>query len=359
MSSKLVLLSTYETSDPKTTFLWEAKSLTSQKNFMLEYQTSTLTPSGIDTLVVMAYALEPGADYMFKLKLENSLGAHATGVLNITVGRNPWGGFVSIDPPNGTALSQTFVLSTGNWTDDPDSYPFRYLFQYVLETGNKATLSKWSDYTNFSTPLPLGYATDRGQNHILPIIGKVTDIYGDESSANSTAQVLPPSFADAMALAANQSGLLNGLLGQNNSDADVMAASVAVTAGASLISYVLLEGSDEDQEAVLDIRDSYLSFVTTASTMVASDSSIESTSIAIEALTSAKPNLMSHDSQKTVLDTVQTLANVSSSLGADSATSAGACVCTRARARAVGADITLFGCTAYHTRLLQGFESVR
>lgn len=76
---------------------------------------NTLTPQALDTLVLRAGVLESGATYAFRLTVTNSYGMFDSAMVNITAGRNPYGGFVKAFPTNGTALAQTFQLSTGNW----------------------------------------------------------------------------------------------------------------------------------------------------------------------------------------------------------------------------------------------------
>ena len=76
---------------------------------------NTLTPQALDTLVMRAGALESGATYAFRLTVSNSYGAFDSATINITAGRNPYGGYIEIFPTNGTAMTSIFQLSTGNW----------------------------------------------------------------------------------------------------------------------------------------------------------------------------------------------------------------------------------------------------
>ena len=52
VSTKFQIYSTYESTDPETTFEWSAWSLTSGESLSLVYGETTLTPSAIDTLVL-------------------------------------------------------------------------------------------------------------------------------------------------------------------------------------------------------------------------------------------------------------------------------------------------------------------
>ena len=130
-------------------------SLTSGDSLSLVYGDTTLTPAAIDTLVVKANTLEAGEVYSFRLTVTNSIGAWSSATLNVTAGRSPWGGWVDVSPQNGSALTTKFTIRTGNWTDDPDSYPLRYLFEYSMSSGGTVPVeAEYKATPNTSTIAP-------------------------------------------------------------------------------------------------------------------------------------------------------------------------------------------------------------
>jgi hypothetical protein len=62
------------------------------------------------------------------------------GSINVTMGKPPANGTISVYPSNGTALSTQFVVATEGWEDDATSYPLSYVFQYALSTGDMTLL---------------------------------------------------------------------------------------------------------------------------------------------------------------------------------------------------------------------------
>ena len=81
------------------------------------------------------------------------MGSFDAATLNLTAGRSPRGGWVDVLPRNGSALVTTFVISSGNWTDDADSYPLTYLFQYSSSGGAVPVEAEYKTTPNASTIL--------------------------------------------------------------------------------------------------------------------------------------------------------------------------------------------------------------
>ena len=174
--------------------------------------------------------MEQGSSYQFKLVVTDSVGAFDQATINVTVGREPWGGYIDITPSNGTALIQHFFIVTANWTDDPESLPLKYAFEYQLEDGDTTSVTKLTLQQNITTVLPLGYSDDNAH----PVVARVQDIFGDESQANMTVNTPPPSLDVTVEVVANQSTKIESLLEAGDDDA-IQDAVVTCTAGASLL----------------------------------------------------------------------------------------------------------------------------
>ena len=296
-------------------------SLTSGDSLSLVYGDTTLTPAAIDTLVVKANTLEAGEVYSFRLTVTNSIGAWSSATLNVTAGRSPWGGWVDVSPQNGSALTTKFTIRTGNWTDDPDSYPLRYLFEYSMSSGGTVPVeAEYKATPNTSTILPLGFEEDYG----MPLIARVSDVHGGVTAINTTAYSMPPPLESAVELAANQTAEITSLLDAGD-DTTLVAAATMLSAGASVLSFVMSsEGATDEMIAdAVEARASYLTAITSSTTMPASALALEASAGSISAVVASNPSAMTNTQQLRVLTTVSGLANLSVALGADSLISAG------------------------------------
>jgi hypothetical protein len=92
-------------------------------------------------MVLKAGALAAGGRYTFTLTATDGVGA--TGSANATVATSApaTGGWATITPASGVALSTPFVLSAVGWSADADELPLKYSAEYVVEGSGAAPVS--------------------------------------------------------------------------------------------------------------------------------------------------------------------------------------------------------------------------
>ena len=101
----------------------------------------------------------------------------------IPVDAPPTGGFVTVTPSNGYALSTLFLMSTTGWTADASSLPLGYIFAYQLSIIKGAlVLNVQGPKPYVSSPLPPGLPT---MNNILTVFAVAVDIYGGTANASA------------------------------------------------------------------------------------------------------------------------------------------------------------------------------
>ena len=94
-----------------------------------DFSVSTTGREG-ENLVINPNKLIPGQTYKFRLQAEDDNGI-SYGQLTVPVNAAPASGIFTVRPPNGTALTTTFILQNKGWADDPEDMPLVYRFSYI------------------------------------------------------------------------------------------------------------------------------------------------------------------------------------------------------------------------------------
>ena len=256
-SSKLTLDSNWISTDVETSFSWDVTCLDDPgATPELEYGVTTATGTNNEYLVIKPNILEGGSTYAFRLQVVNRYGAFGGGGINVTASRAPWGGFLSVEPKNGTTLETVFNLFASNWTDDPSSYPLSYAFKYGLEGGGTTFMRRPGAVQNVSTVLPLGY-----DDYQLPVAVLVADQLGSTTSKNDTVRVVPPSLDGAVNAVSQQTTAILSSIESGDSDS----AMLLIKAGSELLNLVLQQGDSDEAvssvEAEVRLNASYSSLI--------------------------------------------------------------------------------------------------
>ena len=281
-----------------------------------------------------------GCSYTFQLSVQDSDGHRATKSVNVTAGRPPRNGYITISPTAGTTISTEFVLQTANWTGDVSSLPLRFSFEAGLEDGSYYSLNTASASattgSNLTTPLPLGY----GILYALPLAGVAEDSLGAQAKVDATALVTPPSDDKVISLVENQSSIILDTISSGALD-DAL---TRIQACGAVLNYMLDE-NEAASEYVNDdtiaaaavaaiaqasaVRSYYINLTRSASqTAAATTTMVEATAVCVEFLSSSAQESLSSSDQLGILNIVSDLANSSAKLSSISSTASSSSINT-------------------------------
>ena len=331
-TSKLTLESSWISYDSQTTFSWELICLHAKSCPALVRGDTTSTETTNEYLVLKPFVLEGGSFYTFRVRVANRYGAFSHGSINITANRSPWGGFLSVEPRNGTTMFTDFKFTAANWTDDPASLPLAYTFKYRLEAGGTANLRRTSEKNNISTVLPLGYS-----DYQLPVSMVVNDQIGSTTDRNATVRVVPPSLSNAVASVEDQTdNILDSIEG-----GDTDSAVLLIQASSEVLNYVFTDVEDDGNntespaERAAEVRSTLIEATLSVASSLSTPSAVESGLVCIESLSSSSDTLSEEDQMNTVA-LIATLANSSAGLGSVSSTAATSAVTSLSNVIGVG-----------------------
>lgn len=137
-----------------------------------------------------ANRLVAGLSYNFALSVRFvSSATTATNTITIFMNSPPAGGYIAASPTQGTALSTSFLVATGQWSDEPDDYPLSYVISTYAATSSQLTVLKSLDGVPYVISR-LGQGL-QSQNFQLTCLVIVSDSYGSMANATSSVRVLP------------------------------------------------------------------------------------------------------------------------------------------------------------------------
>jgi hypothetical protein len=254
------------------------------------------TPLTSASMVLLPGALSPGARYTFSLTAIDAVGAVGSASVTVATSAPPRGGWAAVAPAEGVALSTTFVLSAVGWSADADELPLLYSADYIVEGSDAAPVSltggSFQAGATIAAQLPAGLAA---AGSIITLRLRVRSAFGAVASANASARVAWPAFADAAAVSSFVDGA-SARAAASLQSGDAAAALQVVGGLASLL------GSNEtgagggapaDDGAVAQQRAGLLalvaSAVTQAPSLTAAPAALEATAALVQSLVVAAP----------------------------------------------------------------------
>jgi len=151
--------------------------------------TLTDTTKAEHYLVISANEMVPGGTYIFIFSAAYSNADNPSfAQVTITTNEPPTSGTLHISPPSGESINDVFYLSTSNWVDDVEDYPFTYRFYYLDEDDNEVLLRSYEYGNNYDDVyLPEGYGADK----TLFMGVNTKDVHGSKGTTYTNAQVFP------------------------------------------------------------------------------------------------------------------------------------------------------------------------
>ena len=332
-TSKITIKSQWSSSDELTSFVWAVYPFDAGEDLNLEHGVTTSTAITNEFLVLHPSVLLEGASYAFRMTATNRYGKLHSGTINVTAGRPPTSGTMVSVPSNGTALRDTFHLSTGNWTSDDTTFPLLYKFYYTTAVGEPANLREFSTSRNLSSTLPVGHSSSQ---YGLPVGVFVEDNIGATAETNVTLRVVPPSLNSALSAVSEATSDISDSLDEG----DLGTSLLLIQASASVLNFVLESSANDDSIGNLsstDLRsgliDRTLEIVNNVQDTAIKDADIiESAAVCIQSLTRPlsyiSSVLVGSEDLVDALDTIAALANASAAIAAVSPTAATASVST-------------------------------
>ena len=292
------------------------------------------TPVTSASMVLKAGALAQGARYTFTLTATDAVGA--VGLANATIATSvpASGGWVSVTPASGVALSTPFVLTAAGWSADADELPLKYSADYFVEGSSAAPVSltngAFQDSPTIPCQLPAGL--DAAGN-VITLRLTVRSAFGATVSSNASATVTWPVFSGAAAVnefvdgatdratAALQSGdssaalqVVGGLAALLNSDVSSSSTPSSTPSGGGGVTGGTVADTSKADAAAAAQRASLLAIVASAvgsagsSGVVLSTAAVESTSALVSQLVSS-PSKMSGAGAASALSVLSAVAS--------------------------------------------------
>jgi hypothetical protein len=160
------------------------------------------TPATSTSMVIRAGVLSAGARYVFQLTATDAVGAVGSANASVLVSSPARDGWLDVSPASGTALSTPFALTASGWSADADELPLSYALDYLIDGASAPPVSltggTFMASPVFSVQLPAGQAA----GNVVTLRLTVRSAFGATVSANASAVVTWPAFADAAAASA-------------------------------------------------------------------------------------------------------------------------------------------------------------
>ena len=170
------------------------------------------------------YTFTPGQTYNFVLTAFASPDRTLAATTQITLLANvaPYGGYLTVSPSKGSALSTNFRLQTAGWASDNSPLQYQFYYQQVVSTLVPPLLVRGISLLPYATTnLPAGLLS---QGYNLTIIAYCVDPY--QSSGNTTHVVKVATSAGTQASAFLKTAL-SASLASGNADATYQAINLA------------------------------------------------------------------------------------------------------------------------------------
>jgi hypothetical protein len=161
------------------------------------------TPVTSISMVIRAGVLSAGARYVFQLTATDAVGAVGSANASVLVSSPARDGWLDVSPASGTALSTPFVLTASGWSADADELPLSYTLDYFIDGASAPPVSltggAFMASPVVSVQLPAGL---QAAGNVVTLRLTVRSAFGATVSANASAVVTWPAFADAAAASA-------------------------------------------------------------------------------------------------------------------------------------------------------------
>jgi hypothetical protein len=192
-------------------------------------------------LAVAAGTFVAGNTYTFRLSVAAPGDSQASGSyseVTLTCTSPPSSGYLSVSPPEGTALSTLFLFKAPQWSvTNLAQYPLSYEFLYRLTpSGNPLNLASSSELTYFRSSLPQGYES---YGFAVDCIVVVSDYFSATSNADYRVYVRPPSHINFTDISANLNSSLSNAFAKGGYDSVVGTVNIV----ASTVNYVNCSGA--------------------------------------------------------------------------------------------------------------------
>ena len=148
--------------------------------------------------------------------------------ISIPVDAPPTGGFLTVTPDSGYALTTDFLLATTGWTTDASSLPLGYIFSYQLSSSKGAlVLNVQGPKPYLTTPLAPGLPT---LQNVITVFAVAVDLYG--ATANTSAPVTtitsPTADPNVYLKSLLTTSLLSGNLNQAFSTINLVSSTISI-----------------------------------------------------------------------------------------------------------------------------------
>lgn len=140
--------------------------------------------------------LVSGAVYSFKLAVSCESQSSSAATILITMNRPPSGGYMSVNPSSGTAMSTIYTLSTAGWTDDASDLPLSYQFSYTLPSASAVNILKPFDF-RVTTSSYIGQGQSRDKYAVI-CVSTASDIFDGFALSNYTITVSASAVSSAL-----------------------------------------------------------------------------------------------------------------------------------------------------------------
>jgi hypothetical protein len=228
-------------------------------------------------------------------------GHYATGSINVTAGRPPYNGTLTVAPSNGTAFSTVYQVVTVGWQDDPTSYPLSYKFFYAISSdigrtvfgvgsdGSAAYLNALNGSASVHSILPIG----EGVDYNLTVGVTVSDVIEASATVSLVAYSLPPRHFHPRELHTTARSLVASAI----ADGSYISAATTLASVATVARYVLTTSSNATEVAgALSLRTQLLNLT---SHLIASSATngpaVETQAVAVELLSRSRPDALTAD----------------------------------------------------------------
>ena len=136
-------------------------------------------------IALRPHSLTAGMSYTFRL---SSPDTNAFAEYVVKINNPPYGGALTVQPPEGFEIKTVFTLMSTQWFTEEDNYPLFYRFSYYdLDMSSQVSISQESLVPYASAILSRGLPT---RNSTVFCVVFVTDTYGATANASTSVNVL-------------------------------------------------------------------------------------------------------------------------------------------------------------------------